>query len=114
MAFLTIDGTAVDVDRENADLQFDLVGERARAFDGTMRSTQRAVKRRWHVITPPIPAAQAEALRLSLVDPAAPRAVGGQMTGGQAVQCEVELGRIKFVSTTAGPLATVEFTLDEV
>lgn len=113
MAFLTIDGTPVDVDRENADLQFDLVGERVRAFDGTMRSTQRAVKRRWHVITAPIPAAQAEALRLSLVDPAAPRVADGQMTGG-AVQCEVELGRIKFISTTAGPLATVEFTLDEV
>lgn len=114
MEFLTIDGTAVAVARDSAELSAEVVGERARAFDGTLRSTQRALKRRWKVSTPPLEPADASALWNSLTTFAAPRICGGEMIGDATVECEVELGSVKYVAGAGATRRSFELTLVEV
>lgn len=115
MDFLTIDGTPVAVARDSAELSADVVGERARAFDGTLRSTQRAVKRRWKLSTPPLLAAEAEALWTRLTAFAAPRRCAGEMIGGTTeVECEVEVGSVKYIAGPGAARQSFEFTLVEV
>jgi hypothetical protein len=116
MPFLTINGVPVAIATGSAQLQTEVMGDRARAFDGTLRSTQQGFKRRWQVTTAPLPPAESNALQRTLVpgDPyGAPLACAGDMLGGE-VECEAELGSVSFVGVAGGHRQAVEFTLIEV
>lgn len=67
MAFLTIAGITIEVQTDGASrAEGDVVGERVRAFDGTMRSTVRAEKAEWQFTTGPMTAADVATLRAAI------------------------------------------------
>ena len=63
MAFLELNGWTVPVAAGSVSEEPVEIGERDRAFDGTYRSSIRAVKRRWRMKTVPMIRSDAEALR---------------------------------------------------
>jgi hypothetical protein len=113
MPFLTINGSAVPVARDSAQMQTEPIGDQARAFDGTLRSTRRGIKRRWQVTTAPLPADASATLQALLASFEAPLVCTGDLIGA-TVECEAEIGSVKYVAVASGHGETVEFTLVEV
>ncbi|MBV9772648.1 MAG: hypothetical protein JO040_01780 [Gemmatimonadetes bacterium] len=113
MAFLIVNGQTVPVAVDGASVDYELIGDRARAFDGTMRSTRRATKRNWKVKTAPMAVAAADQLTTSLLA-TPPITCSGDMLGG-SVACDAEVTGVTF-SPASGGLSrrAVEFTLHEV
>lgn len=62
MPFLTINNVTVSVDAKSGDRKWKEIGDRDRAFDGTLRSTRQALKRSWEFVSNPLPLAEADAL----------------------------------------------------
>ena len=112
MPFLVVNNQMVPVAVGGASEEIEIVGDRARAFDGTMRSTRRSVKRRWKVKTPPLSLTDARGLRTFLL--ATPQMqCEGDLLGGP-VRCDVEVTNAEFVAVSGGARQAVEFTLHEV
>jgi hypothetical protein len=111
MAFLIVNGITVPVAVDGAQVEMELIGDRARAFDGTMRSTRRATKRRWKVKTAPM--ASADALLTSLLA-APPIACSGDLLGA-SLSCDAEVTSVTY-SPAPGGLSrrAIEFILHEV
>ncbi|MFN7130869.1 MAG: hypothetical protein ACK4N5_02225 [Myxococcales bacterium] len=63
MPFLTIAGVTIPVAAKEASESQVLIGEKARAFDGSLRSMIRARKREWALQTPVLARASAEAIK---------------------------------------------------
>lgn len=80
------------------------IGDRARAFDGTLRSTVRTFKRRWVQQTKPISSADATTL-LAALRGAVPVAVTGDITG--AVNTHPEVTGIQYVPLGGGAFRVV-------
>ncbi len=112
MPFLVVNNQTVQVAVGGASEQIEVVGDRARAFDGTLRTTRRASKRKWQVKTPPLTAADAQTLR-TLLMAAPPLTCGGDMVG-TAVACDAEVTGIEYVAAGGGTRQAFEFTLHEV
>lgn len=112
MPFLVVNNQAVPVAVGGASEQIEVVGDRARAFDGTLRSTRRATKRKWQVKTAPLPMTDAHALRTILLG-APPLTCAGELLGS-AVACDAEVTGIEYVAAAGGARQAIEFTLHEV
>jgi hypothetical protein len=54
MPFITVNGLQLGILNDNADESNDIIGERERAFSGTLLSSVRAVKRSWALKTEPL------------------------------------------------------------
>lgn len=76
------------------------IGDRARAFSGTMRSTVRAYKRAWSQQTKPISEADANTL-LAALRGALPVVCSGDVLGG-AVNCHPVVESVSTVPIAAG------------
>lgn len=78
MAFLTVGSVTVDILTESASQpESDVIGTTVRTFAGSLRSTRRAVKRKWAFTTK----------RLTFAEEAALLAVIGTPDGGAFVAC---------------------------
>jgi hypothetical protein len=114
MAFLIVNGQTVPVAVDGASMEVELIGDRARAFDGTMRSVRRATKRRWKVKTTPMTLAETTQLTTTLTTAAPPIACSGDLLGG-TVSCDGEITSVVFSPAPSGvPRRAVEFILHEV
>lgn len=89
MPFLVIDGETILVAPSQAPRQVIEIGDKERAFSGTLRSTIRARKREWDVTTVPMPQADADALE-AVLEGTPPLTCSGDLLGGD-VDCHIEL-----------------------
>lgn len=117
MPFLTIGTTppvTVPVAPDGANLEYEMIGDRARAFDGTMRSVRRGTKRRWQIKTALLTAGEASTILGALGS--APLTCGGDLMGGgtTTVNCDPEVKSVHFTPTAGADRRTIEFTLHEV
>lgn len=114
MAFLLVNGVEYLVSTQGAaEKQPTRIGESVRAFDGSLRSTVRGVKRSWVFALAPMPAADALALRAA-VDGGAFVVCGGDALGGAPVTCEVVATETPYVDNYPGFLRGMSVTLQEV
>ncbi len=115
MAFLTIPtfgDVPVAMDPSAARREKDHeVGERRRAYDGTMHTSIRGRKRSWNIRTPPLLRATADSL-YSALEATPPLACSGDLLGG-AVSCHYESGGADHPRKQTGEHQVVEFTLHE-
>lgn len=113
--FLTFNGTPIPILRDGAKKRPPArVGDSARAYDGTLRSTVSAVKREWDVKTGPLLAADEAAIR-AIINADAEVTVAGDAIGG-SLTCMVEDNGSDYISdgTTDGFLFLASFTIREV
>ena len=116
--FLTVeDGTNGPVDIPVALGQADssrdfVIGERTRAWNGSGRSTEQTVKRRWNVTTPPVDAATIATLRAILV-PGAPLTIGGALFGTSTITAFVDIERETYIATPGSFLTQLSLTIAE-
>lgn len=110
MALLTVG--AVDVSVASADLDYEEVGDRARAFDGTKLSTVRARKRMITIETIPYTTGNATTLQNAL-NATPPVSCSGDLLGG-TVSMHPELKSRKAVGVTGGHRVVLTFVLHEV
>lgn len=107
MAFLTIGGLTVEITEDGAEEGEPIrEGERVRAFDNSLLSTESTtVKRAWTFTTRPLTFVEHEALR-AIVDAGGLVACGGDALGG-AVACGVRVTRSTFRRTKGGGFTRV-------
>lgn len=111
MSYLVVGGVTVDVAEGSAQVNVDEIGDRFRAFDGTMNSSIRAYKKSYDITTIPMTDANADTLEAALQG-SQPVACSGDLTG--SVNCHVQpLGRREF-ETAPGRRVVVRFRLYEV
>lgn len=114
MAFLTVAGTTVPVSPSGCDTKVVTIGDVAtRAFDGTMRSTERTTKREWSITTAPMTSTLADALVTALGTGAAISA-NGDVVNNVATSCFRQLTGRKAVTVKGGHRDVLTFTLLEV
>lgn len=111
MPFLVVGGVTVNVATDASSRTVQEIGDRARAFDGTMRSTVRARKKAWSFTTVPMTDAAASTLETAL-NGTLPVAVSGDITGSVNTHPEVT-GR-EDVAISGGFNVVLSFTLHEV
>lgn len=81
MEFLVVAGVTVPVELNTSTADVSEVGDRERAFDGTMLATIRGHKNEWKVQTPPLLRADADTLEAALKG-TPPLACSGDLLGG--------------------------------
>jgi hypothetical protein len=108
-----VNNITVPVAVDGASEEIEVVGDRARAFDGTLRSTRRAAKRKWQVKTAPMATADAQALRSVLLTAAPPLTCTGDLLGGSA-SCDAEVTGVEYVANGLKSRQAFEFILHEV
>jgi hypothetical protein len=115
-AFLVIAGITVPVSEGNAIKRIERVGTSSRAFAGGLRSTVRAEKRVWQVVTGLLIEADAVTLEAAIAN-AAQVTCSGNALGG-SITCEVEQGDAAYISTATvdglGYMRTLSLVLREV
>lgn len=111
--FLTIEGHAIPVAADGAsEREPEVVGDPGvRAFDGTFRSTARALKRQWTFTTPPLTHADAATIRGYAPAPGVPLTCAGGFLDGPAggassVECSVSIGESPYRPDFTGYPAT--------
>lgn len=112
MAFVVVDGNTVPVALGGGSLAIHPVGDRHRAFDGTMRDSITDNLRVWTVKSAPMSRSDADSLYSSLTATSQPKTCSGDLLGA-SISCYT-----KFVRWTSSPASTedrvvVEFTLEE-
>lgn len=90
MPALVVGGVTVPVAPDGASEEAELIGDRDRMFDGTMREVSDGLKRRWPIATTPMAAADYATLRAVLVG-TPPVTCSGDILGA-TVSCFVEMG----------------------
>lgn len=68
MAFVTLNGLYVPIEADSVTVDRQLIGEKERAFDGTMLEDRRAFKRTWTLSTCPLTCAEAEQIKRFIED----------------------------------------------
>lgn len=114
MPFLTLPtfgDVPVGMDAGAAVLEYDEVGGRERAMDGTMHSSVRTQKRRWRVATTWVSRANGDSI-LSVLTGTQPLACSGDLLGG-SVTCHAEIQSIRHRKFSAGEFQQIEFVLHE-
>lgn len=112
MAFLVVSGITVNV--TNASKQEQEIGDKARAFDGTYRSTIRTRKRTWTIQTAPIARATADTLETALKSTTLPLVCSGDLLGA-TVNCFPDLSNWEATKqSSTAHLVGVSFSLMEV
>jgi len=108
---LTYPGVTVPVaSASTPSSSYEEIGERARAFNGTLRSTVRARKQTWTVVTKPLAQADATTL-LGLLTGTPPVAATGDLTG--AVSVHPVISGVSRVKIGGGYRVVVEYSLME-
>lgn len=110
MPFLVVGGVAASVARDTAARETIEIGDRARAFDGTMRTTIRSRKYRWSARTTPLTQADADTF-LAALNGALPVACTGDWTG--AVDTHPEVTGIEHIGAGSSHRIIVAFALNE-
>ena len=114
MAFLTVAGTTVPVALTGCSTKIVTIGDvGTRAFDGTMRSTERTTKREWSITTAPMSPSLADALIAALGTGAA-ISVNGDMVNNVATSCFRQLTGRTSVAVRGAHYDTVQFALMEI
>lgn len=108
MAFLTVGGVTVEVVPGGSSRRVFEIGDRARAFDGTPRSTIRAYKNEHSFTTVPLTQAAATTLEAALKG-TLPVAVTGDRTG--SVNAHPIITGVEDVATSGGYLVVYSFDL---
>ena len=80
MAFLVIAGQTIPVEVKGPVAPREEIGRRGRAFDGSARSTVRARKGNWPIVTPFMTTAEANTI-VSALEGTPPLAASGDLTG---------------------------------
>lgn len=110
MAYLTVGGVTVDAAEGQTRVGVEEIGDRFRAFDGSMNSTVRAYKRSYEITTIPMTDTNADTLETAL-EGTQPVACTGDLTGSVDLHV-VPLGRREF-QTGEGRRVVVRFRLLE-
>lgn len=110
MAFLIVGGVTVKVATGSPSRSVYEVGDRARAFDGTMLSRVRARKKEWTITTVPLLQADATTLETAL-NGALPVACSGDLTG--AVNAHPVVTEVTPVKINGAFRVIVSFTISE-
>jgi len=114
MAFCIVDGTTVPVALGGGSLKDHPVGDKHRAFDGTMRSTITDHLREWKVRSAPMLSTAANALYTSLVSLTQPKTCSGDLLGASiACHTTFESKTSVVASSTSAQRWIMEFTLEE-
>lgn len=112
MAFCIVDGTTVPVAPNAGKLRTIEVGDKHRAFDGTMRSSLTDHMREWRVKSAPMASTDADTLYASLTSLSQPKTCSGDLLGA-SISCYGKFeGRTEVAHSTT-PMAVMEFTLQE-
>lgn len=111
MAYLVVGGVTVEVAAGASSRAVVEIGDRARAFDGTLRSTVRSRKKAWSITTVPMTKANADTLETAL-NGTLPVAVSGDTTGSVNTH-PVVTGRTD-IPTAGGFFVVLSFDLMEV
>lgn len=88
MPYLVVGSVTVNVAPGASSRAVEEIGDRARAFDGTLRSTVRGRKKVWSITTAPMTKANADTLETAL-NGTLPVAVSGDTTGSVNTHPEV-------------------------
>ena len=114
MAFLIVDGTTVPVALGAGSLKDHPVGDKHRAFDGTMRSTITDHLREWKVRSAPMLSTDVDTLYASLTSLTQPKTCSGDLLGA-SISCHTtfESKTSVVASSTSALRYVVEFTLEE-
>lgn len=111
MPYLVVGGVTTEVAPGASSRSVTEIGDRARAFDGTLRSTVRGRKKAWEFTTVPMTKAAADTLETAL-NGTLPVAVSGDTTGSVNTHPEVT-GRVD-IATSGGFRVALSFRLFEV
>jgi len=114
--FLTFNGTPVPILRDGASQRPSVkIGDSARAYDGTLRSTVRGKKRGWAVKTGPLLPAEEDTFR-EMVDTDDEITVNGDAVNNTPIQCRVDMGETEYISdgTVDGFLRLANFEIKEI
>lgn len=112
MAFLSISGTTVPVPPDGVEVEYNDVGDRARAWDGTFRTTVTQQKRTYRVRTVPMSSGTAASV-VTALSCTPPVPVYGDMLPFVATAGYPELVSETMVSGGTGPRVVLEFRLHE-
>lgn len=111
MAALVLAGTTIPIALDGASEDApELIGDRGRAFDGTMREVSDGYKRRWPLQTPLLASGDYNSIRAVLVA-TPPLAATGDITGSRDVF--VELTGETMVKANGSLHRAIRFTLLE-
>jgi hypothetical protein len=110
MAFLIVAGVTVPVEPGGGERGIVEIGDRGRAFDGSMLASIRARKRVWNVTTAPMSSTDMGTLYTALL--AATVSCSGDWMGG-SVTCFPEITGGPPVKTAAGHREVLSFILHE-
>lgn len=108
MSFLVVNSVTVDV--ADVTRSVDVVGDNARAFDGTYRATERARKKNYQIRTVPMTRANADTLEAAFTLGTA-LSCSGDLTGSGSFF--VEINSWTPVKVPGGHRVVCEFTLHE-
>lgn len=112
MAFLIVSGITVPVAPSGASRTTEEIGDRARAFDGTMRQTIRSTKRGWNATTRPLTESDANTLYNALLSTTLPIVCSGDFLGASR-NCVATVDSWSYVRVAVGYRIVVSFTLLE-
>lgn len=110
MPFHVAGGVTVPVALGEASEESELIGDRSRMFDGSMREVSDGQKKQWSITTRPLTAAAYSTLRTALLA-SPPIACSGDLTG--SVNCFVELGAARSVKVAGEFRRILAYTLHE-
>lgn len=109
MPFLKIGSLTVPVAVTGAEQELVEIGEIARAFDGTPRSSVRDHAGLWHFQTAPMKATDADSLLTALQG--APLSCEGDFSAGSTVSCVATEIQVRYVKVSGAVYRTVSFAL---
>jgi hypothetical protein len=113
MAFLTLEGTAYEIQVAGAnELEPVFVGEVTRAASNASRSTRRTKKRQWSFTLIPMVQADADAF-LAVIDAPGTLTASGDFTAGASVEVFALQGTSAFLQNGVSHLRVVTVTLQE-
>lgn len=115
MPWLTVSGTTVDVmaDARSSEREPAMIGQIARAFNGTLLSTERSRKREWSFTTAPIAQATFETLETAVANGAFVDCTGDALSG-DTISCRVTITEAGYLPISGGHLRVLTLRLMEV
>lgn len=100
MSFLTVSAIEIPIQATGADQDEPLrIGEQVPAFSGRLRSSVRAVKRRWSFTTGPMTAAEVTTLESAIALDAEVTCAGDALGG--SVTCQVRITRKSYLQDSS-------------
>jgi hypothetical protein len=115
MPFLTVGGTTVDVSAtgSSAERAPKMIGTRARAFNGSLISTERSRKREWEFVTSLVTQATFETLETAVANGAFVDCSGDALSG-DTISCRVTITEAGFTTLGSDHRRTLTLLLEEV